>query len=190
MLDYDYIMANTKMVVRFNNGRREVGTTKEVKKYCDRDDVRDIDSVCWEGQPKELQAFYKAYNRANYVLNLNLFMVEDFYKEWIKNPKQFDAEYFPVIGKLSEKLAEMNDKDDVIIENYDGQAIGNHRVGNYKEALEDMYTDFDVIQIKNKYGYTTIVIQDDDSNRIHELSSRSNQNTIRHDKYLGDGKYY
>lgn len=88
MLDYDYIIANTKMVVRFNNGRREVGTTEEVKKYYDREDVRDIDSVCWEGQPKELQEFYKAYNRANYTLGLNLFFVEDFYKEWVKDPKQ------------------------------------------------------------------------------------------------------
>ena len=189
MLDYDYIVANTKYVARFTNGRRETGNAKEIKKYYNRSDVKDIDAVCWEGQPKELQAFYKAYNRANYVLGLDLFLVEDFYEEWIKDPKQFEAEYHEVIGQLSEKLSDLDIKSDVIIENYDGQTLGNHIVGNFKEALDDMYMDFDVIQLLEKHGYTTIIIQDDNVDKIRDLSLRANKNAIAHDRYMGDGKY-
>jgi len=56
MLDLDYIKENTIWVVKFNVGRTTC-TDKDLHKYEDNEEVRDIDIYCWEGQPKELQEF-------------------------------------------------------------------------------------------------------------------------------------
>lgn len=77
MLTLDYIKENTLWVIKFNCGRT-VGTRKVVDFYRDDEDVREIDIVCWESQPKELQDFYKAMEESS------IFFIDDFYKEWSK----------------------------------------------------------------------------------------------------------
>ena len=190
MLDYDYIMEHTKWVVKLNSGRI-ICTEKELSKYNDNPNVRDIDTVCWEGQPKDLQPFYKAYYNAVYNQQRDdLFLLKDFYNEWSKNPDQFTEEHQKVISKLSTELEQLDLTDDLIIENFDKQVIGNHRVGNYIEALEIINSDYDVIQVTEKYGYKAIIIQEDNQDKIEQLSYESNASAIRHDRYLGDGKFY
>lgn len=190
MLDYDYIKNNTKWVVKLNS-HRVIVKADELSKYENRDDVIDIDILSWEGQPKELQSFYKAYYNALYNQNRDdLFIIKDFYKEWSKNPNQFNEDHQKVISTLSKELNKLEVTDDLIIENFDKQCIGNHHVGNYIEALHIIDSDYDVIQITEKHGYITIIIQEDDQDKIKQLSHESNALAIRHDKYLGDGKYY
>lgn len=194
MLDLDFINDNTIWVVKFNS-HRITCQQKDLYKYENRDDVRDIDTACWEGQPKELQEFYKDYEYALYTLNRHdLFIIKDFYDEWIKNPVQFKPNSRPVINKLSIVLSELNPCDNVIINNYNSQTAGNHHVGNFIEALESLEIDFDVIEFiqsnGNKYDYNTIIIQTDDSNTFKQFDYQANRNAMAHDKYLGDGKYY
>ena len=189
MLDYEYIKQNTKWVVKFNAGRITC-SEKEIDAYKDRDDVRDIDIVSWQGQPKELQAFYKAYEHATYDLGRkDLFLIEDFYNVWKMDPNQFDEEHRPVISTLSKELENLDVRSDLVVENYDSQVIGNHKVGNFVEALDEIFMDYNVIQVTEKYGYPAIIIQEDDQNKIELLQQKSNQVALRHDKYFGDGKY-
>ena len=80
---------------------------------------------------------------------------------------------------------------DLIIENYDKEGVGNHHVGNFIEALQQLDYDFDVVRITDDlYGYNGIIIQTDDIEKLKEFDAKSNKNAIEHDKYLGDGKYW
>ena len=194
MLTLDYIKEHTLWVAIFENGIRKTGTQSEIEKYEDRDDFEYSDIVCWEGQPKDLQEFHKDFNYAFYTLKRDdLFFVDDFYKEWIKNPAQFKPESLPVIGKLSTLLESINTCDDIIVNNFDSMTAGNHKCGNFIEALQILETDFDVVKYHEasgeKYDYATITVQTTDIDTFKQFSYQANKNAIAHDKYLGDGKY-
>lgn len=190
MITLDYIEQNTLWVAKFESGYRQIGTYDEIKKYYEFEDIDDIDIVNWKGQPKDLQEFYKAYEYAFYDLNMtNLY--EIFYEEWSKNPKKFTPEYKPVIGKLSEFIDTLNPCDDLIISNYYGfEGAGNHHVGNFKEALQILDIDFDVIKFEENPPHDNqIYIQTDDLELLQKFSVKANSIAISHDKYMGDGKY-
>lgn len=189
MLDLDYIKSTTIWVVKLNAGRITC-TEKDLYKYNDNKDVRDIDVVCWEGQPKELQPFWKAYEYANRELHKDLFLVDDFYKEWIKNPNQFEPDHLPVITTLFKAFNDIDPYSDLIIENYDGKSLGNHHAGNFMEALETLDIDFDVVQITEKYNYPAIIIQEDNRDKLRDFEYEANARAIQHDRFMGDGKYY
>lgn len=183
MLDLEYILENTIHVARFMSGRRVTGTYNEVKKYYEDPELKDIDTVAWEGQPKELQEFYKAYEYANDELGLNLFLIEDFYKEWIKNPSQFIADHLPVISSLSKELVNIKPDADVLIRNYDGFTIGNHIAQSFSDSLDRMNDDFDVIKVTQNQYYE-ITIQCDEKEKLKELRYISNEIATRY--ALGD----
>ena len=119
----------------------------------------------------------------------NLYLIDDFYVEWAKNPKQFEPDHRTVISKLSEELEKFNVTDDLMIKNFDGEGIGNHRVGNYIESLNIIDDDFDVVEVTESCNYPCIIIQEDDHDKVNRLSTESNRMAIIHDKYMGDGKY-
>ena len=62
-------------------GVRMVGTYEDVKKYTEDPDCKDFDVVCAEGQPEELQPFWKAY--WDYCEETGeLMSIQDFYPLW------------------------------------------------------------------------------------------------------------
>ena len=196
MLTLDYINENTLWVAKFESGYRTTGTYDEVKQYYKRDDIDEIDIVYWKHQPKELQEFYKAYEYAFSDLNRrDLYEIKDFYNEWIKNPKQFTPEHKSVIGKLSEYIESIDPCEDLMIPNYYGyEGAGNHHAGNFKEALQILDIDFDVVSFEERPGYRggkeyVITIQTDDLELLEKFSAKANSLAIAHDKYMGDGKY-
>ena len=192
MLTLDYIEQNTLWYAKFESGYSTIGTHDEVKKYYSHDDIDEIDIVTWEGQPKELQDFYKAYNYALYDLKRHdLFEIKDFYEEWSKTPLKFTPEYKPVIGKLSEFLELLDPCDDVIISNYYGiEGAGNHRVGSFIETLQMLDMDFDVVSFEENPPHDNkISIQVDDLELLRKFSYKANSVAISHDPYMGDGKY-
>jgi len=193
MLDLDFIKENTIWVVKFS-GHRTTCLEKDLSKYENRDDVRDIDTACWEGQPKELQEFYRDYEYALNELNRHdLYIIDDFYREWSKDSEQFKPKTHPVIGKLSTLLETLDPCSDLIINNYNGNTAGNHRVGNFVEALQIIDTDFDVISFNESsgraYEYSKIIVQTDDLETFKQFDYQANKMAISHDKYFGDGKY-
>lgn len=193
VLPWEYIDKNTIWVAHFETGYRTTGTYDEVKQYYEHDDIDEIDTVVWEGQPKELQDFYKAYEYGFYDLNRHeLYQLKDFYDEWSKDPNQFIPEHRPVVGRLSEILPGLNPTGDLIVSNYYGHGgAGNHRVGNFIEALNDMGVDFSVVQYDPpKDGRTAhVYIQTDNLDMLRQFSEEANSNAIKHDTYMGDGKY-
>lgn len=193
VLPWDYIDKNTIWVAHFETGYRTTGTYDEVKKYYEYDDIDEIDTVIWEGQPEELQPFYMAYEYGFYDLNRHeLYQLKDFYDEWAKDPSQFIPDHRPVIGRLSEVLPGLNPTGDLIVSNYYGHGgAGNHRVGNFIEALNDMGIDFNVVQYDPpKDGRTAhVYIQTDNLDVLKQFSEEANSNAKKHDPYMGDGRY-
>lgn len=190
MLTLDYIEQNTLWVAKFRS-HRKIDTYDKLKPFLNDEELRDIDTVYWKEQPKELQEFYKAYEYALYDLRRHdLYKIKDFYEEWVKNPKQFTPEYKPVIGKLSEMIESLDPCDDLIISNYYGiEGAGNHHVGNFIETLQILGVDFDVVSFEEG-NPNKISIQTDDLELLREFSSKANSVAISHDKYMGDGKYW
>lgn len=194
MLTLEYIKENTLWVAKFEGGIRKTGTQSEIEKYEDQEDFECSDIICWEGQPKDLQEFHRDFDYAVYTLKRDdLFFVDDFYREWSKNPDQFKPGKLPVIGKLYEMLSNMDPCNDLIIENYDERTAGNHHIGNFIEALQVLETDFDVVKFHessgDEYDYAKITIQTDDTDLFRNFSYQSNRIALAHDKFLGDGKY-
>lgn len=197
MLTLDYINENTLWIAKFESGYRITDTYDKIKQYYSHDDIDEIDTVYWKGQPKELQDFYKAYEYAFYDLNRqDLYEIKDFYNEWIKNPEQFAPDHKPVIGKLSEYIESMDTCADLMIPNYYGyEGAGNHHVGNFIEALKILDVDFDVISFteelrdKGEIQYI-ITIQTDDLELLEKFSAKANSLAIAHDRFMGDGKYW
>ena len=188
-LSFEYINKNTLWVAKYESGYRRVGNYSEIKELYKDDDIDEIDIVSWRGQPDELKEFYKDYEYANYYKKRNLYLIKDFYKEWIEDKSQFKPEVKPVIGKLSEIIREMDECDDLIINNYDEETAGNHHVGNFIEALETLNIDFDVTEIIDG-NYKRVITQTDDIETFGKFSNEANSNAIKHDKYFGDGKYW
>lgn len=195
VLDLDYIKENTIWVLKHESGYRETGKYAEMKEKADKcNDFRDFDICACEGQPENLQPFYKAYEYANYRMGRHdLFIIDDFYAEWSQDPSKFVAKEREVIGKLSDELSKMKMTDDLIINNYNGETSGNHHVGNFVEALEDLGTDFDVVEVHEpsgeKYDYPKIIVQTKDDATFRKFDVMANQNAIKHDRYMGDGKW-
>ena len=178
MLTLDYINAETIWVLKLQGYRltcKGSELAEKLKRY--EDELRDHDVVIWQHQPKELQEFWHAYENANYIFNRrDLFYIDDFYKEWIKDPHQFDPQHRPVLpGKLRERLESLDPHSDMIIINYDKQTIGNHHVSNFIKALDFLGLDFDVVEVTDDLNYPTIIIQDDNMDNIKAFSMKANQ---------------
>lgn len=191
MLDLDFIKDNTIWVIKYTS-HRETGKYKELKSKLNNPEIKDFDIVAWHGQPKELQDFYKTYEYAIYKLNrTDLTNIDVFYEEWIKDPDQFKADHMPVIGQLYTALDVFDPCSDLIVENYDKHTIGNHKVGNFVEALQQLDCDFNVVKVcDDLYGFNGIIIQTDDQELIDKFSHVVNRIAIEHDRIMGDGKYY
>lgn len=177
MLDLEYIKKTSLWVARFTTGARITGTYDEVKQYQSQDDCKDVDILSWKGQPKDLQEFYKAYEYATFYMNRgDLLYIDDFYKEWAKNPEQFKPGMRPVIDKLSavfERLSSCSKNTDILITNYDKRGIGNHTFDNWTKALSILDTDYDVVAIEEDTNPIKIVIQTDEDSAT-EFSQKSN----------------
>lgn len=186
MLTLEEIKEKTLWVARMCYGGRYVGTYDEVKDYLEDEDCKDLDIVCCDGQPKELQEFYRDYDYAVYKLhNHNLFNIDDFYEEWSKNPNQFKPIMRPVIDKLSNVLENREYKNikNWRIENYDLNGIGNHYKDSYVKALKEMECDFDVVSITPSDDTIIIMIQSTDNELVEELTKLSNEYSIRNRQY-------
>ena len=168
MLDLETIKKNTLWVARMVSGVRFTGTYDEIKKYEHRDDCKDVDILASGGQPKELQEFYKAYEYATFYMNRHdLFLIDDFYKEWSKNPNQFRPEMRPVIGKLSDVFERQSGDPkeiNVLIKNYDKKCIGNHLLSSWIKTLKILETDYDIVEVTEDYDNITIIVQTDEEN--------------------------
>lgn len=191
---WDYIKKNTLYVAKFENGDRRTGTREALAWAYKDPNLDEIGEASWTAQPQDLQRFYKAFNRAWREGMYAYGEFKSFYDSWIKNPERYEPQTREVIGKLSDELAKLSVYDDLIIKNYDGQGAGNHRVGNFVEALEEIGTDFDVVEVKpkepkNPYSYMEITVQTDDDKAFQRYDYEANSNAIKHDRYMGDGKY-
>ena len=181
MLDLEYIKANTLWVIKYESGYRRTVKGSEVDKYRNDEDIDDVDTVWWKGQPADLQEFWKAYEYANYHMDRHdLFFIDDFYREWSKNPNQFKADHRKVISTLRKELDNLlsmakQQKLNICVVNYDKHAIGNHYFENWISALKLMEDDFDVVEV-NIYGEDVdITIQCDDYDLYEHLSYLSNK---------------
>ena len=196
VIDWDYIDENTKWVAHFYSGHRITGSRKDVEPYYNDRDIDEIDIVAWEGQPEDLQGFYKAHAYAFYDLNRHdLYNVKDFYGEWSKDPAAFVPKLKPVIGRLSDVLPQLDVTDDLIVSNYYGyEGAGNHRVGNFIEALNDLDMDFEIVKFEPKnpneeYSTNHVWVQTDNMKALNAFSVEANDNAIKHDRFFGDGRY-
>lgn len=57
------VMDNSIWVIKLDNGGRYTGRYPRF----DKDGIRDLDLVCWEGQPEELQEFFKDFDDYNNI---------------------------------------------------------------------------------------------------------------------------
>ena len=196
-LDLNFIKTHTLWIAKYFDGHRDEIPADKVDKYTNNPDVKDVDTLCWEQQPESVRDFWRAYEYANYQMQRHdLFLVDDFYKEYIKDPKQFEPKKKGIACKLSSLMQALPDYFNLIITNYDGKVAGNHRVGNFKEALEyiEAYTDnpdFDVIEFTKTSADTySAIVQTDDLEIFKRFTFAGNKIAISHDKFMGDGKYY
>lgn len=75
------IKTQSLWVARHTSGYRFVGTYEEASKFYDREDCKDFDVVCAEGQPKHLQKFWKDY--FHYCdTHRGFITIYDFYPLW------------------------------------------------------------------------------------------------------------
>ena len=183
MLSLEYIKDNTIWVIK-HYGYRHTIKGSELEEYLKKnsEDIRDHDVVTWKGQPKDLQEFWKAYENAYYTSNrTDLFYIDDFYKEWVKDPHQFDPEHRPVISTLNAELEKIepiyreNNKVNVMVSNYNKRGVGNHYYDNWINALKQMEVDFDVIESNIDKTDCKIIIQSDDDELVDKLSYLSNK---------------
>lgn len=183
MLDLDYIKKNTLWIIKYENGRRITVNGSEIDNYTNNDQIDEVDTVHWKHQPAELQEFYKAYEYAYYTLDRHdLYLIEDFYREWSKNPNQFKVGHRKVISTLRKELdfryIASNEKINVLIVNYDKQTIGNHYLENWLDALKLIEDDFDIVESNVNGKDISIVIQCDDDELLEQLSYLSNKCAI------------
>lgn len=178
MLSLEEIKEKTIWVAHLYGGTRFTGTYKELEHWKDSEDLDELDTVCAEGQPKELQPFWQAYEYANYKLQRHdLYIIDDFYAEWSKNPNQFVPELKLVIGNLRDKLESISKEEsniDIIIVNYDETPIGNHKINCWIKTLNEMNTNFDIISIRDDFNAYRITIQETDKDKIEKLDIISN----------------
>ena len=188
MISYEYIRDNTNWVIRLV-GHRVTCTGADLEdtlKGYASEEIRDYDIATWQGQLKDLQEFYKAYEYVNYVLNeKDVFYIEDFYKKWIKDPSKYNPEHRPIISTLRkelealELLVKQNPKLNIKVINYDKHPLGNHWYHNWKSAIELIDYDFDVVEIKIDTNDVEIIIQEDKYELINEYDSLANSAAIR-----------
>lgn len=76
------IKEQTHWVARFP-GCRFVGTYEQVEKYGKDPDCKDFDTVCWEGQPANLQKFWRDFE-AYSESHPGFLTIDQFYPIWEK----------------------------------------------------------------------------------------------------------
>ena len=191
MMTLQEIKEKTKCILVISNGSKYNATLEDANIY-KKGVVERIELINWRNQPKDIQAFWKAYEYAkNTLKRQDLIKIDAFYDEWIKDSTQFEPDKIKVIEKLSEYLDETDDCNTINIENYDGYAIGIHHVGDYKETLKILDIDFDIIKITDSDNNSQLVlIQEDDKELLKELSYKANGVAMEHDRFIGDGKYW
>lgn len=179
MLDLEYIKKNTLWVARMTFGTRFTGTYDEIKKYENDEECKDIDILASKGQPKELQKFYESYEYATSRMNRSdLFSIDDFYREWSKNPNQFSPEMRPVIGKISsvfDGFSGYPSNVNILITNYDKRTVGNHYLSSWTKALQIIDTDYDVVEVneEDKKNIKIVIQTDHDSAELFAQKSNS-----------------
>lgn len=184
MITWEEIEKNTIYVVRYSDGHRITGTYEEIKHFLDENPdepyIKDFGPVGANHQPIELKPFWEAHYYAITEQNrTDLIDEKEFYKEWSKNPSQFMPNHRPILPqKLSEIISSYKPTEDMIIKNYDGYGIGNHKVKNFIEALKNLSIDFDCVEVTEAYGYKCIIIQDDDKDKLQNFSYESNHNAL------------
>lgn len=195
MISYEEIRSQALWGIKFETGHRMSGTYEEIKPYISHPDADEHDILCWEAQPPHLQEFFKDYEYATWHQKRHdLYLLEDFYKEWSKDPQQFKPKQSDVIGKLSDLLKDYDVSSNLIVNNYDGKTAGNHHVGNFVEALEENNYEFDVVRLEisgkdTEWETPVIIVQTDDPIAFNTFGYTANKKAIEHDKIMGDGKY-
>lgn len=172
-------------------GSNKILTEEESKVY-KKESINRISPLSWEYQPKEIQPFWKSYEYAIDTLERkDLCKLSDFYEEWVNNPNEFKPGYSKSIGMIPQLLNDIDESAFITIENYDGIIIGTHHCGDFKESLDILDLEFEVIRLEevdsDEYNIT---IQEDNKDTIRDFEYKSNAIAIDHDKYLGDGKYW
>jgi hypothetical protein len=180
MLSLEEIKEQTIWVAHLYGGTRITGLYKDLEHWYDSDELDELDTVCAAGQPKELQPFWKAYEYAFYHLGRNdLYLVDDFYMEWSKNPEQFMPQMQPVIGNLRDELeiiAKENKNANVIINNYDENTLGNHTILCWMMSIKEFDDNFDVIFVGEQYDCILIKIQETDDDKVEQFDIIANNN--------------
>ena len=199
-LSLDYIKEHTLYTTTNIHVMHLIGSYKDLLPIADDE----ISPASASSQPEELQPFYKAYRKAYQVTrDVSLLDVDTFYRKWSENPKQFEPVKRTPVGKLHDYLNKIYDGSnkggttDVIINNYDNETLGNHRLSNFVNALSALGPsyDFDVVEYqpvnpKDAYSYDKILVQEDDEEKIRKLGSLANdyavsQSFLSYDPFRG-----
>lgn len=191
MLDLDYIKENTLWVIKYSSGHREVVKGSELDKYYknENEDIKDVDTLNWKGQPDDLKEFWKSYTHAIYYMDRrDLFYIDDFYNEWVKDPNQFKEDHLPVISYLSQELDNLRrlneqSKLNIQIVNYDKHGIGNHYLAAWDYALKIIDKEFDVVACQIDGIDVKLTIQCDDEDLLDQLSILSNHAAFESSPY-------
>lgn len=181
MMTLAEIKNNTIWVAKMM-GYRTTGTYEEIGYLQEDEDCRDFD-ICCKQPTEELQQFWDACWK--YEETHRCWMtIDEFYAIWEADesvralgiPQKKNIR--PVIGKLSEYLENYSNKENVLVE-----GSGNHYAMSYRDALQMMGRDFDVVEVGEKYDAHYFVLQcyDDD---LRQLSYMSNSAAISN-SYLG-----
>ena len=158
-------------------GWRTSGTYDEIGYLQEDEYCRDFD-VCCKQPTKELQEFWNAcwaYEQQNHTW----LTIDKFYEIWANDPAvrelgiEKEPEIRPVIGKLSTMIAGLDEKDNVLVE-----GSGNHWAKNYRNALDIIGHDYDVVETGHKYDAFYFVVQCT-KEALRDLEYLSNNAAIR-----------
>lgn len=193
LMSFEEIELKSHYKLVLSNQQTFIGTKSELSSQAYDTETESFDLANWEEQPKELQLFYKSYEYAVYTLRrTDLLVVKKFYEEYLKNPDQFNPEFSRVISTLSKELDSLEDSSYLMLINHDGLTSGRYHVGNFREAIQTLDIDFNIIKIEsNDRNNTTILTtQETDTTKFKVLRFVVHDKSITHDKEVGDGKYY
>lgn len=193
----EYIKQNTLYVTETFDGSNITGSYEELVPRAD--DA--IMPATYTHQPKDLQDFYKAQQKAyRMTYDTSLLNVDSFYEKWAKDPHQFDPAKRKPIGKLHSFLNKIYDTNhgdqntNVIVNNYDNGTMGNHTLKCFVSALSEIGPryDFDVVEYTphdpdNPYSYDTITVQEDDDKKVEDYGKNANDQAIHNSPYFSRG---
>lgn len=190
-LSYQELKDRTIYYIKFKNNYVLKNTLDKLPN--DSQDTIDFGRVSWEQQPKELQAYYKAYDYAVYELGRDEFVNHPikFYEAYVANPEEFDPPKRESLGLLSEFIqTKITLSMDLVVDNYDGYCIGNSHAGNFLEALHALELDFSIVQEYIDENFARVIIQCDNQDDLINFEYEIKRKALQHDKLLGDGKYF